>query len=70
VKDMPIEFFRCEKCRREFDRREDAVKCEDGHLLPVAVEVKQYTTKPYPYSVIVTFSNGEKLVYNAEKLGG
>ena len=67
---MPIEFYRCAKCRREFERREDAEKCENGHLLPVSVTVKLYTIKPYPYSVIVTFSNGETQVYNAENLGG
>lgn len=67
---MPISFFRCDKCRKTFDSYEDAEACEDAHLRPVAVEVKSYSTRPYPYSVEITFYNGEKHIYNAENLGG
>lgn len=67
---MPIPFFRCEKCRREFPSRQEAEQCESAHLIPVSAAVKNYTTKPFPYSVEITFSNGEKRIYNAEDLGG
>ena len=67
---VPIPFFRCERCRREFDSREEAENCENGHLKPVSVKAKKYTIKPYPYSVEVTFEGGEQRVYNADDLGG
>ena len=67
---MPIPFFRCEKCNREFDSLEGAEECEDAHLVPVEVRVKRYTVKPYPYSLEVMFSDGKVRIYNAESLGG
>lgn len=67
---MAIPFYRCEKCRREFPTREAAEQCEADHLVPVSATVISYTVKPYPYSVEITFSNGEKRIYNAEDLGG
>jgi hypothetical protein len=67
---IPIPFYRCERCRREFDSREEAENCERGHLKPVSVQAKQYTIRPHLYSVEVTFENGEKRIYNADDLGG
>ena len=52
---MPIPFFKCEKCKRTFDRFEDAEGCEAVHLPPAAVEVKSYSIRPFPYSVDITF---------------
>ena len=66
----PIPFYRCGKCKREHPSYDAATGCEDGHLIPIAVETKSYTIKPYPYSVEITFTNGEKKIYNAEDLGG
>ena len=67
---MPIAFFRCSKCRREFDTHKAAKACENGHLTPVAAKILRYTIKPFPYSLEVTFNNGERRIYNAEDLGG
>jgi hypothetical protein len=67
---LPIPFYRCEKCRREFDRRADAERCEAAHLAPVSVTAKRYTVKPHPYSVDVLFTDGKDRTYNADDLGG
>lgn len=66
---MPIPFFRCEKCRREFDSREGAERCEDAHPTPVSAVVAGYGIHPYPYSLEVTFSDGKSRIYNAENMG-
>jgi len=70
VKKIPIAFYRCEKCRREYPSSEAAEQCEAEHLIPVSATVKSYSTRRYPYSVEITFSNGEKRIYNAEDMGG
>lgn len=67
---MPICKFLCEKCKRTFDSYEKAIACEDGHLVPVEVSAASYTIKPYPASVEITFSNGQKGIYIAESLCG
>lgn len=67
---MPIPFFKCEKCKKTFDSYDGAEACENSHLLPIEVSVKSYSLKPFPYSVQITFHNGEKRIYNAEDLGG
>ena len=43
---MPIPFFRCEKCRREFDSREGAEECEANHFFPVSAVVVGYGIRP------------------------
>jgi len=65
---MPLIFFRCEKCRREFPSREDAEKCEAAHVSAVSVAVKVCGIHEYPYSVDVTFSNGETREYVADHM--
>ena len=67
---MPISFWRCAKCRREHDSFESAEKCENGHLIPVEVSIKNHSIRPYPYSLEVTFSDGKAKIYNAEDMGG
>jgi hypothetical protein len=67
---MPIPFYRCSKCRREFDNYKAAKSCENAHLTPVSATALRYTVKPFPYKIEVTLNNGEKRVYNAEDLGG
>lgn len=66
---MAIPFFRCETCRREFPNREDAERCERGHLKAVSAAVKVYGIHQYPYSVDITFSNGETREYVAHNMG-
>jgi len=68
--EAPLVFYRCPKCMHMFDIRAEAVACEASHLIPVSVKAKRFTIKPYPYTVEVTFNNGEKKDYNAESLGG
>ena len=67
---MPMTFYRCKKCRREFDNYRDAKNCETAHPEPVSIKNVQYTIKHWPYSVEVTFSDGSKRLYNADELGG
>lgn len=67
---MPIPFWRCEKCHREYDSPGEAGACEAGHMEPVAVRAHRYTVRPYPYAVELTFADGKTRIYNAEDLGG
>ena len=67
---MPVPFFKCVKCGRTFDSFEGAEACENAHPYPVSVEIKSHSIRPFPYSVEITFSNGERRIYNAEDLGG
>ena len=64
----PLVFFRCAICRREFDNREAAEGCEAAHLTAVTATVRQYGIHEYPYSVLVTFSNGETREYVADQM--
>ena len=63
-------FYRCRKCRREFDSFQSAKNCEKAHLEPVSVRNVKYTIKKWPYQVEVTFNDGTKRIYNADDLGG
>jgi len=65
---MPLTFYRCRKCKREFNNFRDAKNCETAHPEPVSVKNVQYTIKHWPYSVEVTFNDGSKRVYYAENL--
>jgi hypothetical protein len=67
---MPIVFFRCDKCGRQFDSFDEAERCEAAHLAPVSVKALRYSVKPYPYSIEVSFGGGEARIYNAADLGG
>jgi len=68
--DMPLIFFRCRKCKREFNSFQDAKDCEMKHLRPVSVSVVQYTIKDWPYQVEVLFDDGSTRLYNADDLSG
>jgi hypothetical protein len=65
----PMVFYRCVKCGCTFNTYEEAKACEAAHIIPVSVKVKQHTVRSFPYSVEVTFNNGEKRIYNADNLG-
>ncbi|GHU80737.1 hypothetical protein FACS1894191_6660 [Clostridia bacterium] len=65
---MPLTFYRCEKCRREFERREDAERCEAAHLTVLEARVKCYGIHPYPYELEITFNNGATKIYLAETM--
>jgi len=67
---MPIARYLCSKCKCEYKSYKAAKACENGHLKPVSARAIKYTIRPYPYSLEVTFNNGEKRIYNAQDLGG
>jgi len=67
---MPLLFYRCRKCKREFDNFRDAKNCETAHPHPVAIRSVSYTIKYWPYQVEVTFNDGSKRLYNADDLNG
>lgn len=60
---MPIPFFRCDRCRREYDTLEEAQCCEDSHLTVLSAIEKDYSVWPYPHSLEVTLSDGKKYIY-------
>jgi len=68
--DMPIVFFKCVHCRREFNKRKDAEECEKAHLRPVTAKALSYTIKKHPYTIEVEFNDGSTLVYSASDLPG
>lgn len=65
---MPIPFFRCLKCRKEFGTRAEAEGCESGHLEVTAACSKNYTIGKYPYMIEVTFSDGSVKDYIADDM--
>jgi len=67
---MPLARYRCCKCLKEFVSYKEAKNCEAAHLYPVSAKVVNYTVRPYPYEVEITFNNGERRIYAAEDLGG
>lgn len=66
---MPITFFRCKICGREFSGIDDAECCEREHLTADLAMIKLYGIHKYPYSIDVTFSNGETREYVAYDMG-
>ncbi|MCP1109687.1 hypothetical protein [Ohessyouella blattaphilus] len=64
----PIITYRCGVCKREYPGHEEAVRCEESHLAAVSVVVKNHGIHEYPYSVAVTFSNGETREYVADHM--
>ena len=65
---MPIPFYRCRICRREFPDMKIAEQCEQAHLEAVSVSIKSYGIHKYPYLLNVTFSDGKILEYSLDKL--
>lgn len=65
---MPIPFFRCSKCKKEFPTAEEAERCENSHLEVLEAKAKQYTMGPYPFMLVVTFQNGISKDYIADDM--
>ena len=65
---MPIVFFRCSKCNKEFSKRKDAEECEGAHLKPISAKAVRYTIKAHPYTIEVTFEDGSTIIYSASDL--
>ena len=63
---MPVPFFRCAKCRKEFGTCSEAEACELGHLEVISACSKQYTIGKYPYIIMVTFTDGSTKEYFAD----
>ena len=60
---MPIAFYRCKTCKREFNNFADARTCEKEHLTIKGTRIKSYGIHKHPYEVEITFSNGDVIVY-------
>ena len=67
---LPITFYRCEVCKRDYDNMTDAEKCENGHLTITEARIKHYGIHTHPFELEIVFSNGEKMIYLAEHLRG
>lgn len=65
---MPLVFYRCARCRREFDKLEGAQGCEDSHAGVLKAAAKLYTVDPYPFTIDVQFSDGQSRVYVLEEM--
>lgn len=65
---MPIPFYRCAKCGKEYPTHEAAAQCEKTHLAVKRARALRYTVSPYPYTIAVTFSNDETKIYRWEEL--
>lgn len=65
---MPIPFYRCERCQREFASLEAALECENSHLQVTGAKIKQYSVYRYPYMLEVTFSDGTQRDYVADEM--
>jgi len=65
---MPIVFFRCSKCMREFNHRDEAKECEKSHIRVRSASAKRYTLGAYPFTIDVTFADGSTKVYILEDM--
>ena len=65
---MPVPFFRCAKCNKEFGTSSEAEACELGHLEVISACSKQYTLGKYPYIILVTFTDGSTKDFFADIL--
>lgn len=59
--------YKCEVCGKLFSSEGDAVRCESNHNVSNHVGSPEYqkfgSNSNYPSSVIVDFSNGERIRY-------
>lgn len=65
---MPIPFFRCTKCNREFPTFAETEACENSHLEVVQAKAKKYTVGKFPYMLSVTFTSGDVKDYIADDM--
>lgn len=60
--------YECARCLFLYDVEQDAIDCEDAHLLPMSVDDATWTrddnTAVYPVSVSIAFSTGGPITYN------
>lgn len=64
---MPITFYRCEKCNREFNNLADTKNCEKNHLKITEAHITHHGIHPHPYAIEVTFNNGDIRTYVIER---
>lgn len=64
----PITFYRCPKCKREFNHYDDAADCERSHPGVKRARAKQYTVGQYPFTIDVTFADGNTKIYVLEDM--
>ena len=65
---MPLTFYRCAKCRKEFDHLVDAAACEHGHPNVKGAKAQEYTIGAYPFLVDVSFADGTTKTYVLEDM--
>lgn len=65
---MPIPFYRCELCNREYPAEEEAIACEKSHLQVVSVRINQYSIWKHPFMLEVTFEDGSVKDYIADHM--
>ncbi|MDR1467286.1 MAG: hypothetical protein LBI55_02540 [Oscillospiraceae bacterium] len=61
-----LTFYRCEKCKREFNNIADTKKCENNHLKISEAHIKSHGIHKHPYEIEIVFNNGDKIIYVAE----
>lgn len=65
---MPLIFYRCALCKREFDDLDAAKDCEASHAKVKKASAKLYTIGPYPFTIEVQFSDGKTKSYILEDM--
>ena len=65
-----VQKYRCEKCNREFDKKEDALLCESSHLCVKGIINCEYDKELLltPKWLTVELSNGDEAVYEYKHL--
>jgi hypothetical protein len=60
---VPTAYYKCNKCSKMLDTLEDAAACEESHLTATSVTAIEYRFGPYPFRVVLRFSDGEMREY-------
>lgn len=58
------ELYTCDICHTDYAKKEDALKCENGHKMAKFItDYECVAHSDYPYKILVTFDNGESEWY-------
>lgn len=55
--------FRCQICKTEYDRADNAMACERAHILPMDFKVQYGAMQQYPAQTILKMPDGSILIY-------
>ena len=69
---IELTMFKCEKCGKLYEKKEDAEKCEKQQAGISGIKSTKYrgmgfggdVTEPYPYVIIVTMDDGKDVRYD------